>query len=158
MTTTKEAKHQCPKCERMFVSKTGLGSHLRTHGIHGKSKSAIAARKAWVKCPDCNFATKNPRAMTIHHDLVHKPKRGRPPLKRRNKLAIIPPAATSTSNGHHPEAQREDFTNGIPDALVALTTGRFQELCRNVAEVHGLPSRLFTARVAALVYSATIRQ
>jgi ribosomal protein L37AE/L43A len=157
LTTTKEAKHQCPKCDRMFVSRTGLGSHLRTHGINGTSKTSIAAKakKAAtdrLQCPDCPRDFKNKMGLAIHRSAAHNPQ-----SNRRNKLANIPPTIL-VSNGHHPEeAHREGYTDAIPDALIAVTSGRFIELCRSVAHEHDLPPRMFAARVAAFIYGTTVR-
>jgi hypothetical protein len=44
MKTERSAKFKCPQCPKTFAAKTGLGSHLRTHGIAGQSKTAVASR------------------------------------------------------------------------------------------------------------------
>jgi len=80
-------KHKCPHCPRLFVSKTGLGSHLRSHGIQGSAKSTVAARLAkeqaaptsapqppaplLIICPDCPEKFLNTRMLGLHRRHHH---------------------------------------------------------------------------------------
>ncbi len=84
---TKKEPIQCPHCERTFKSTTGLGSHLRTHGIAGSSKATLdyhAAKKSangamWAfkqkdgqyKCPECKELFSHPGALGSHRRLKH---------------------------------------------------------------------------------------
>jgi hypothetical protein len=172
--TTKKATHQCPECDHApYPTAKGLSTHRRfAHGISGTSHSAVSERRRRAKlkqtshhdnypsrikgkypCPNCNFVASWEGGLKNHITRVHASAK---PAKRRNELANIPKGEVIT-NGHHPEAHREGFTDAIPDALIAVASGRFIELCRSVAYEHDLPPRLFTARVAAFIYGTTVR-
>ena len=96
--------------------------------------------------------SKHPELTTLTQ--TEKPKKGAHKTER-------PTKALALSNGHarqiEAQAVVEGHTDAVPDALVALTTGRLQELCRSIAYEHDLPPRLLTARVATLFYASSVR-
>jgi hypothetical protein len=170
--TTKQATFKCPECGEKFNYAKVLGSHRRLkHGVAGTSHSVLAMRKKReaqpppatppmpvLNCPDCDFAAATTGGLLWHrrakHNIIaaHRPKNMRRELEP-GKTQTITIAATH--NGHKEDWQ--GHTDGIPEALIAVTSGRFQELCRSVAYEHDLPPRLFAARVAAFVYGTTLR-
>jgi hypothetical protein len=167
----KRGRFKCDQtdCNRTFVTLTGLGSHKRAfHGILGTSPSTVKAREKVEResttppltsnqCPHCPFIAKGIGPLKLHlrkkhADLNPTPKPGKEKsLVKRTTKAI-------TLNGHAQEnGQDHSNANGIPDALVAVASGRFTEICRSMAFEFDLPPRMFTARVAALVYATTVR-
>jgi len=102
MMAVKEAvgKHKCPKCDKTFLSATGLGSHMRTHGIAGSSASTLAAKKnppksvpsadGTFQCPVCpkTFDTKQGLSghMGAHSSKPPKAERSQNPHKSTDKI------------------------------------------------------------------------
>lgn len=141
MTTTKKAKFKCPDCVKVYNDAAHLGIHrAAAHGIPGTSVNAVKRRR---------------KAAAQQQTQLEAPRQKRRYTKR-SELATTTPAIY-ISNGHHPKAQRQGFTDDIPDALIAVTSGRFIELCRSVAHEFDLPPRMFAARVAAFIYGTTVR-
>jgi uncharacterized C2H2 Zn-finger protein len=114
------------------------------------------------QCPLCGYQTKSKGGLSLHINTSHaQAKAGERKAERSGKKQRREIERTQTqvivasSNGH--EENWQGHTDGIPEALIAVTSGRFQELCRSVAYEHDLPPRLFAARVAAFVYGTTLR-
>jgi len=81
--------YKCPKCPETFIKLSGLGSHLRVvHGVHGKSKTALAfkkkreaagrpgrwhekANKSKFKCPECGERFKFSQVLGRHRRYSH---------------------------------------------------------------------------------------
>jgi hypothetical protein len=138
-TQTKPTKYKCdqPGCEAEYDRPTGLGIHkLRAHGIKGSSPSVLSLRKK-----------RKAEAQT--------PKRKY--TKRSSELAkteTFPLPINGHANGHAPETS----FGSIPEATLALALGRVQGLCTSFATEFDLPSRSFTAQLAALLYATTVQQ
>jgi uncharacterized C2H2 Zn-finger protein len=159
------APNQCPYCGFPSLPPQGLAVHV---GVHHKAERMKAeqlkagdpkAENFAFQCPQCEFVGKNQGGLALHMNKKHDQITAlRPNINKRRE--IEPSQAqtitiAATSNGHKEDWQ--GHTDGIPEALIAVTSGRFQELCRSVAYEHDLPPRLFAARVAAFVYGTTLR-
>lgn len=162
-------KYKCDQCRETFNLPQVLGSHRRrVHGIIGTTPGAIrrelqrkkttapAADQGWnpLKCARCEFIAQRVGGLHHHMQAAHGITRQQ---RKENQLAKLP-AQTITLNGQAP-AHHEGQANpdGIPDALIAVASGRFIELCRSMAFEYDLPSRLFAARVAAFIYGTQVR-
>jgi hypothetical protein len=147
------------------------------HGILGTSLSVLNKRNKEAKaaaispqlegrqklngsypCPHCPFTAKWKGGLRYHLNKKHpdanqnpEPRKETQLAKRSKKTTVILP------NGHAPQGEDHSNANGIPDVLIALTGGRFLELCRQVASEHYIPERMFTARVSAFIHAAQIR-
>jgi len=158
--------NQCPYCGFPAKTAQGLSVHVGTKHMAEQLKAAQMkagdhpkAENFAFQCPRCEFVGKNQGGLALHirkkHDQITAL---RPNINQRRE---IEPSQAQTitiaapSNGHKEDWQ--GHTDGIPEALIAVTSGRFQELCRSVAYEHDLPPRLFAARVAAFVYGTTLR-
>jgi hypothetical protein len=118
-----------------------------------KANAAAMVAPDPLQCPHCEFIAKWPGGLKHHIGRMHKPHATRKEnriVKRTTQATII------QTNG---QAHQEGHANpdGIPDALVAVASGRFIELCRSVAFEYDLPPRLFAARVAAFIYGTQVR-
>jgi hypothetical protein len=183
---TKTATHKCPHCNHApFISRTGLGSHLRAkHNIIGTAKSSVEARaknNALVKpldaptasqvynCPQCDhkpFTLRGTFAKHLRHlhqtsikELKNPPVR-KPYTKRGTTIEQPTKALTiETRNGNHPQASH-DSANGyaIPEGTLALALGRFQGFSVAMATEFDLPPKLFTTELARLIYHASVRK
>lgn len=171
---------QCPECGEKFPAHLPqvLGSHrLRKHGISGGSKSAILDRRMKamkppppdalvlnpLQCRECGFIAKDVGGFKLHgrkkHNIISPTARE---LKIKNprtqKGTQIEPAqalTVTTSNGHHP-SQADFIAASIPEAAIAFTAGRVEELLANAASQLDLPARTFTKRVIELVHAKTL--
>jgi uncharacterized C2H2 Zn-finger protein len=167
LTTPKKVpSFPCPQCSRVFLTVTGRGSHMRgAHQVIGTSAASIAAQKKaagkdTLPCPHCDFKAATLGGLSLHLKRAHGiAKSFSKKLSRRNQIerqadqaAVLLPTKTEAR-----EAQPEGNSDGIPDALVAVASGRFIELCRSMAFEYDLPPRLFAARVAAFVYGTSVR-
>lgn len=158
--------HQCPECDHEpYATAKGLSSHRRyEHGIVGSSKSTLAAKaiakklsraKQTYPCPQCDFISTSPSGRTKHFNAKHQPAKS---TKRGTQLAKIAEAIPVSSNGHAHHAEETHTPSRDPlEIPLAITLGRFTEICRTVASEHGLPERMFAARFAELVYRTQIR-
>lgn len=159
--------NQCPICGFKLENKAGLSIHLAA--IHkteptpeqiAKTQEETADPKAAnsvYQCPHCEFIGADQGGLALHRRKKHNEITAVHPKKNMRRELEPTQAQTITvvSNGHQENWQ--GHTDGIPEALIAVTSGRFQELCRSVAYEHDLPPRLFAARVAAFVYGTTLR-
>jgi uncharacterized C2H2 Zn-finger protein len=152
-----KGKLQCPDCNAIYSSATGLGAHRsRAHGIQGMAKSTVAAREKRegihkpvdLNCPHCEFVSKNKAGLTLHMNKSHR--------SEIVKTIEDRPAAIIATNGHHRE-ETHAVANGIPEATLALAIGRFQGFCSGMAYEFDLPPRMFAARLAELIYRSQIR-
>lgn len=160
-------RHQCPLCGYQLKNKAGLSIHLSA--MHkpelppeeiAKTQEEAADPKAAnsvYQCPKCEFIGATQGGLALHRRKKHNEITAVHPKKNTRRELEPTQAQTITvvSNGHQENWQ--GHTDGIPEALIAVTSGRFQELCRSVAYEHDLPPRLFAARVAAFVYGTTLR-
>jgi hypothetical protein len=182
LTTAK--KLSCPECGQKFDSHLPqvLGSHrLRVHGIAGSSKSAELDRRKKAAtlpptpeniatnpllCPDCGFVAQYPGGLKLHRRKKHAILSLTAREERRKKNQVIQkgtslaPIQTITavavsSNGHHEETHVA--ATGIPEAAIAFTAGRVEELLHRTAIEYDLSPRSFTARVIELVHAKTLR-
>lgn len=124
-----------------------------------------------VQCADCDFVAKDERGLRKHRSAIHKAYSQSPTAIKKRQLrgrelhieeptqTIIVHANNTTLNGHHAsqEAHPAPASDPIPEAVVAIGLGRFQELSRQLAFEHDLPPRLFASRLAGLIYAATVR-
>jgi DNA-directed RNA polymerase subunit RPC12/RpoP len=98
-------------------------------------------------CPECGHKFKSKTWLAIHLKAKH--------ANNTDQEEIV-------QNGNQekgdPENERRNYIlNAIPDAVVAVAYGRFQELCRSVAFEYDLPPKLLTARVAGFISAAKVR-
>ena len=186
MTTKKLPEFKCDQCDYIAHYAKVLGSHKRrAHGIMGTAESTLRNRQMKERrgaapptgpfqCTHCGYISQSKAGLSNHLRSAHGDTSNHKPgyvrstdfktrLKSKGtKLAKLTPQtivvarsqeapATNHSEGH------SDGIQTIPDSVVAITTGRFQELCRSIAYQYELPEKLFAARVAALVYATTVR-
>ena len=162
-----QGEFKCEHCPRTFATQQGLAGHQSKHsdGIKKVKNPADAGRKKLFgkyPCQHCEFVAAWTGGLAKHMNSKHpelttltqteKPKKGAHKIER-------PTKALALSNGHarQIEVVVEGHPDAVPDALVALTTGRLQELCRSVAYEHDVSPRLLTARVATLFYASSVR-
>ena len=164
-------KYQCPECDARYDDARGLGTHRRLkHGIKGSAPSTIAARKkksgktrvhtrlkGQFPCTHegCKFIAKWKGGLTNHLNTTHRN------TKRSLQLAkqTLPPIASDGAGVNHSNPQETYVApDGIPEAVIAFTAGRVQELCAVTASQFNIPAKPFTARVIELIYATTLRQ
>ena len=168
--TTTPTKHQCPECPANYDDARGLATHRRyKHGIAGKSKTAMQYQeqknagstrvhtrlKGSFPCTHegCTFVAQWKGGLT-HHMRTHSKNKRSLQLAKQNRTEI----ASNGAGANHSNSQEANFApDGIPEATLAVALGRFQELCRSMAFEFDLPPRMFTQRVAALIYRSQIR-
>jgi uncharacterized C2H2 Zn-finger protein len=158
----------CEYCDFKAKDKGGLSNHQRAiHGDVSQSRTAIAIRASNpLQCPECTFVAGTVGGLGLHrlkqHGVVSE--RRNTELKRlarlKKKGIQIAPIQTITavavsSNGHHEETHVAP--TGIPEAAIAFTAGRVEELLHRTAIEYDLSPRSFTARVIELVHAKTLR-
>jgi C2H2-type zinc-finger domain len=176
--TTTKANHQCPDCDHApYPTAKGLATHRRfAHGYVGTGRSSVAKRKQHQKaingrdlstwpnrtkgkfpCPECDFVASWVGGLKNHIARKHKPKRTD---TKRSQLAKITEAIPVSQNGHHPHADEAQIaaSDRALEVALAITLGRFTEICRSMATQYDIPERMFAARFAELVYRTQIRQ
>jgi uncharacterized C2H2 Zn-finger protein len=142
---------KCPECERVFNRAPELGNHRRgAHGIEGSSSGSIAARKA--------RAAKKLAAVVItvepipaKQEVVAIEKR-----KYKKRETGYGQREAEISNEGSKETG-EGNNNGISEITLAIALGRFQGLCSAMAYEFNIPSKMFTAQLAALIYATQVR-
>jgi hypothetical protein len=159
-----------PECSFTTNFPQVLGNHkLRKHGIGATSKTALRRKlmKAGARpnkpgnhdphpCEHCLFVAKWKGGLSKHMKAAH-PEVVLSPTPKKEKALVKRTAKTIVLNGHVPQSEDHSNANGIPDALIAVASGRFAEICRQMAFEFDLPPRMFTARVAALIYATQVR-
>jgi C2H2-type zinc-finger domain len=173
--TTTKATHQCPECNHApYPTAKGLATHRRlAHGVEGTSRSTINARKRKQKkrdpkpystrvkgrfpCPHCDFVGNWKGGLTHHMNAAHKTNRNG---SKRSQLVKFTEAIPVSQNGHNPHAEEAQATasDRALEVTLAITLGRFTEICRSMAAQYDIPERVFAARFAELVYRTQIRQ
>ena len=178
--TTQKATHQCPDCDQPpYATAKGLATHRRyAHGYVSASPKVISERERKAQlplpkpklspqlasrkklngkfpCPHCTFVAKWKGGLTHHMNAKHA-------HEGSTELAITQASPTKTvkpvkPNGRaHHEAEANTDRGLIPEAAVAFTAGRVEELLAHVAAQYDLPPRSFTARVIELVHAKTV--
>jgi uncharacterized C2H2 Zn-finger protein len=146
------APFQCGFCGFQLKNQAGLTFHVKTfHAQPAAPAAPTQAEDHSLQCPHCEFVGKLKGGLALHIRKKHNESTRRAIEPRKTQTITI----AATHNGHKEDWQ--GHTDGIPEALIAVTSGRFQELCRSVAYEHDLPPRLFASRVAAFVYGTTLR-
>jgi hypothetical protein len=178
-TTTRKKKFKCPECPRVFAAPTGLGSHMRTHGVAGNSPASLAARRAKAKrqsepepkpipppamdesliCPECReqgiTLTFDNKLRLGHHRHQEHHVIGASKLKMLARLQ----RQQEGTNGHaiakiepprFPDRNPGEAQAFDPIAL-ALAVGSVKEFCRNFSEEHEYVTKHFTRSVAQLL-------
>lgn len=115
-----------------------------------------------LQCQLCDFRAQTPGGLAHHMTRRHNAKPNSKSHHKRREIEPTQAIQISTNNGSknqvlHAAEESHVATDGIPEATLALALGRFQELCRSMAYEHDLPARMFTRRVAGLIYAATVR-
>jgi predicted RNA-binding Zn-ribbon protein involved in translation (DUF1610 family) len=158
-----EGPFPCPECGYKAVSQAGLTIHQKA-----KHSAAVVARRVAASaidknrgsfpCDQCDFVAAWIGGLKLHIRTKHKSA-----AKPERSTALVTStvsevnAIASTRNGHvraQADARRSADT---PEALIAFTAGRVQELCAVAASQFDLPSKPFTARVIELIYATTLR-
>ncbi|KDQ51790.1 hypothetical protein JAAARDRAFT_62313 [Jaapia argillacea MUCL 33604] len=99
-TNVDDLKYYCPICERGFLQKSNMNTHI--DAMHSKVRSK--------KCPDCPFATSDPGSLTRHRKRLHAYD---PKAQRKTKRAVPTPTTTpqspspSPSSSHHTTSETE---------------------------------------------------
>jgi len=167
-------KHQCPECDAQYEDARGLGTHRRLkHGIAGSSaatlyyqkqkkekkkkdgKTSVHNRlKGQFPCTHegCKFIAQWKGGLTNHLNTTHRN------TKRSLQLAkqTLPPIASNGAGVNHSNQEGHIAPDGIPQAAIAFTAGRVEELLSRLAIEYDLPPRTFTARVIELVHAKTV--
>lgn len=108
-----------------------------------------------LECPECHKDYKGIHALANHRRAAHgvKSKSQLRDERRQNALTItqpIPKPERPVANVPQTRTIETD-TTAEPDTLVyALAVGQVKELCRHIAEEHGVPAKLFTRQFAEL--------
>jgi hypothetical protein len=174
------AMHRAKKHGVAGQGRTALYAHLREQAAQGLLVKTIDPNNP-LQCQKCGYPAKSKNGLGVHLGATHKltlaenvsvpateiATTTQPPTsngKRKYTRRAIEPAQSQAivlsyaSNGHHhPTQEAHPAPDGIPEATLALALGRFQELCRSIAFEHDLPPRLFTSRLAGLVYATSVR-
>lgn len=169
-------QYKCPDCDAVFTTASALGPHRRlAHGYRksdGKSnpkRATKAQRKITrgrvyglkLKCPDCDFVAQWKGGLTRHIRAAHQPKEAQPErstaIVKSTAVSEVQPTAIVSRNGHH-RAQAEARRSLIPEATLAFTAGRVEELLSHTAAEFDVPARTFTAGVLELIYAKTLRK
>lgn len=110
---------KCPHCPRTFKAKTGLGSHMRVHGVKGSSPTTLNYRKQ---------KQRDTKPSTPRSELVKVTKNAR-------------------ANGYSPDHQREAFDDQRHriEAATTLAIGRCQELLASLSFQFDVPPRSLSA-------------
>jgi hypothetical protein len=146
-----------------------LASHRRSkHGIAGSSVSTLSLKKkkkagsptvqsrfnGQFPCTHegCKFIAKWKGGLTKHMN-AHGNKRSLQLAKQ-----TLPPIVSNGAGVNHSNNQEAHVApDGIAEVTLALALGRFQELCRSMAFEFDIPPKLFTQRLAELIYRAQVR-
>lgn len=166
--------YTCPECSKYkhkkveFPTPSELGKHRRfTHGVLGKSKTAIKSRESLApagdptmfECPHCHRKFANRLGLVMHIGKKHKT----------TSLTIQPVQEMSTNangtrNGIHQHQPGEGHPNGKDIAhataealIVAYATGILKGQITAIAEVHDFPARQLTFRCAQSLLSEAKR-
>jgi hypothetical protein len=181
---TSKGKLKCPHCSRTFARATGLGSHLRTHGIKGSSKSVLALKKKLgtlkkklgrpkgsktqsketklVKpAPALNVCTlcNPPKTMVNYKGLaIHQAQVHGVKGKLHHPSKFENEGTIIHANIHSTENSSSNERHTINQALVvARLTGEAFALIRLFCEGNDLPTRLIANRVATQILTETGR-
>jgi len=171
---TRESKERKKQPEQAALAALRTPLTCDQCDFQAKNVSSLTWHKARIhtphkdlKCDLCGFVAKWPGGLTYHKRKTHgeanpTPEKttkfdakSRRAIVHSEKTQTIVVSAPATSNGHHQETHTPP--DGIPEATLALGLGRFQELSRSIAFEHDLPPRMFAARLAGLIYAATVR-
>jgi hypothetical protein len=150
---------KCPECPKTFAAKTGLGSHMRTHGITGQSKSALDyhAKKNGVapattvagppfQCEHCTNSFRTHPALASHMRIVHGvPGKFLRELDKKKTGEL--PAATSATVAPTPSPSGPPF---ICPECKDDSFGSAAHLGRHRRWKHGIIGRFTKEKVAAL--------
>jgi uncharacterized C2H2 Zn-finger protein len=125
------AKLKCPHCPRTFKRGTGLGSHLRTHGIEGTAKSTLAHHRKKLeepvvpgepfKCQQCPTTYRTRAGLGSHMRSAHG-------IAGRDSFAT-PPNIVFSSDADQTEQQAEAVLSPSSqdnDAAVFIPTKQIQ--------------------------------
>ena len=159
---------QCPECKVSFANIQKLTWHRkREHGI----TRVLAAKPNHVdngfglKCSQCDFIAKTSGGLA-----VHAAKHTRAGTTEITTTTSVPAKSNRGTSIEHAKANRQlartnghsheeaDFvTGGVPEATLAIAFGRFQGLCQSMAFEYDVPPKLFTSRLAELIFRSTLR-
>lgn len=182
---TEPTKFKCPDCDAVFTDPRSLGPHRnKAHGYRvsdgrnhpslkqgtkptgfikktaAKPKhvaaSAIDKNRGSFPCPQCDFVASWTGGLKLHTRMKHKSEIERSTALVTSTASEVTPIARANKNGH---VSKTDLSRSAdaPEALIAFTAGRVQELCSVAASQFDLPSKPFTARVIELIYATTLR-
>lgn len=122
-----EAGVKCPECGEYFEHNRRLGIHRRgTHGVVGMSKGSIASRLETEKKRAAKEAEKNGTAV----------------------VAVVTPHVEERTRTY--ERKEQEIAPSIDTLALALAVGQVKELCRHIAEEHGVPTTQFARQFAEL--------
>jgi hypothetical protein len=184
LTTPKQALFPCPECGAKYKDKRGLATHRRyQHGFISQDRSAIAQREAKAKrraqsknavalaltginkpqfgsmahtknagifpCSHCEFVAKWKGGLTHHMNAKHPVKEANiASTEARNEASI-----EASNNGNNRQTRR----SAIPEAAIAFTAGRIEELLLRTATELDLPPKSLAAGVIELIHAKTLR-
>jgi len=148
-------KFKCtePECGKEYNDAAHLGIHRRAaHGILGRSANAMKRAAQAAKLPE-------PAPIADAEPITKQPVTKRKYTKRSLQLAkqTLPPIASNGAGVNHSNQEAHFAPDGIPEVTLAIALGRFQELCRSMAFEFDIPPKLFTQRLAELIYRAQVR-
>lgn len=140
---------KCPDCDRVFNRNSELGNHRRgAHGIVGSSYNSVKTRNARIA------ALKLSETITPIEEVII------PQPTAQAAMVVVKRTYTKRkTNGQIRSTETsESNNNDISEITLAIALGRFQQLCQGLAFEYGIPAKLFTARLAALVYATQVRR
>lgn len=179
-----DKKFKCDKCEASFDTQNGLSGHMGKHidrKKKGKGKAnperpspyIVQAKNGRIldytpiECPECHKMYGGKMALGKHRGAAHGVK-SKSKLYEESRAAKQLPATTTdverTNNERQSSAsERKSINNGhvvggeIDPFIFAIAIGQAKEFCRNLAEEHDVPARLFTRQFAELFLRQTRR-
>lgn len=162
--------HKCPECPRAFESLHALGVHLSAHRRKDGRAQAAKALKDGLTCPECSEVFSKPMELGKHRRTKHgvvspKAEENRRHYENRkaklNQLTLSLPITeekvheqvVSPARQARTQVQQQDLPQdrtSIDPLIFAIAIGQVKELCRNLAEEHDVPARLFTRQFSEL--------
>lgn len=179
-----DKKFKCDKCEASFDTQNGLSGHMGKHIDRKKRRKGkanperpspyiVQAKNGRIldytpiECPECHKMYGGKMALGKHRGAAHGVKSNAKLYEeqRAAKKQLPPPALPERINHEEQPSTRERkqpsnghvVTNEIDPLVFAIAIGQAKEFCRNLAEEHDIPARLFTRQFAELFLRQTRR-
>jgi hypothetical protein len=125
------------------------------HGIIGSSYTTVKARAA--KLATKEIITELPQAVPLEQAVEISVVQTKRKYTRRHGYGLAKLEKSKEITRESSKEAREGYNDGISEITLAIALGRFQGLCASMAHEFNIPSKLFTSRLAALIYATQVR-